>query len=36
MIHLNIKSCYSFFYSALKVEDIINNNIPLPVEEIEW
>ena len=24
MIHLNIKSCYSFFNSALSVEEIVN------------
>jgi len=27
MIHLNIKSCYSFFNSALSVEEIVNNAI---------
>ena len=25
MIHLNIKSCYSFFYSALNVEKVVEN-----------
>ena len=27
MIHLNIKSCYSFFYSDLNINKIVNNAI---------